>query len=995
MDLRVYPTLRKLKSQAEKDFFSNEFEMLADYDSFFNPKFSHQIFHKDETVRGYKDLNIDIFLTPATLKPYLNINYSLEAKNHDDIQETLTKHFGEDCMIKSRQEFLNQVKEEIQLFKPLGKKVGQFMRQMAKRDNNIQQLLQKEKRNTTKQQLKQENVQFDIYKIDADNDKFKTMNRRLQAMLIFYIDGASFISLDGNWSYFLVYQGSKKRPLNLGKNRNFSQNSTKNQVKKELTPKGLSATKYTYKLRISQFLVLPSYQRLGIGSVLLEQMYNFYLADKKCTEITVEDPSHDFQQMKDALDIKLIWKNGFFESFRQVFKGKSSLKSSIINKFNFDQLVLDQQEIANIQSLLKLKKQNILRCFELLILAKLDRKDPVVHQKFAQEVKRKFYYQMNKNLLQPYFQLESFYGNIIPTANSIADEHGNVNLKPSQKQCCDGFGKVISDDQFAKFEESLNKNHHHFYDGNTFGVSETRTGTGTLEYQRVYNKYTPTPLPIGLQAGFGNMQGMLNGQGNGQNLVITKFELPENLQKKILKIIGDNNWMGALEHKVQTIVYITTSTTISQQIKNLIIKVGGYPLIFHHIKALSNLAEIHHVFLMGSYDDKKFVPFMDYVKTQFNFDIHYIQEHIEFNTPGGLFLYKDIIMKDNPKNIFVMHCDICCSFPLKEMLFEHTQKKQMLTMMTTLVDNQEAKKYGQIIYDKKTNELLHFHEKSELVLSQMINCGVYLMSRKVFELESYVKLGETYRRILSLSKEDEESDQGLSQFLSEFSNQFKINNCGEQIKIKDIILPLCNTKESQIFILDQQKHFWQQVKSTRQLLLTQEIYLKYYQEVDQNILTHPESMEQSQIEGIVCIHPNADVHPNAKLGPNVTVGAYAKIGDGARIINSIILEDVIIQPHAVIINSIIGWSSVIGSWARIEGLVNQHRTVKQEQEFQDRHYYQSQSFQFNCHEQQRVLKDGVTTIGGGVTVEPELHLRNVVVLPFRTVSESYFHQIIV
>jgi len=52
---------------------------------------------------------------------------------------------------------------------------------------------------------------------------------------------------------------------------------------------------------------------------------------------------------------------------------------------------------------LKLKKQNILRCFELVILAKLDPKDPVVHQKFAQEVKRKFYYQMNKNLLQPYF----------------------------------------------------------------------------------------------------------------------------------------------------------------------------------------------------------------------------------------------------------------------------------------------------------------------------------------------------------------------------------------------------------------------------------------------------------------------------------------------------------------------------------------------------------------------------------------------------------------
>jgi histone acetyltransferase 1 len=68
--------------------------------------------------------------------------------------------------------------------------------------------------------------------------------------------------------------------------------------------------------------VLPTYQRLGIGSTLLENMYQYYLADKKCTEITVEDPSDDFQQMKDALDIKLIWKAGFFKSFREIFNTK-------------------------------------------------------------------------------------------------------------------------------------------------------------------------------------------------------------------------------------------------------------------------------------------------------------------------------------------------------------------------------------------------------------------------------------------------------------------------------------------------------------------------------------------------------------------------------------------------------------------------------------------------------------------------------------------------
>jgi len=51
-------------------------------------------------------------------------------------------------------------------------------------------------------------------------------------------------------------------------------------------------------------------------------------------------------------------------------------------------------------------------------------------------------------------------------------------------------------------------------------------------------------------------------------------------------------------------------------------------------------------------------------------------------------------------------------------------------------------------------------------------------------------------------------------------------------------------------------------------------------------------MNQSQIVGLVFIHPTAEIHSEAKIGPNVTIGAHTKIGEGARIINSIILDDV-------------------------------------------------------------------------------------------------------
>jgi hypothetical protein len=49
-------------------------------------------------VRGYKDLNIDIYLSAATLRPYVNITYTKKHDNHDDITEILTQHFGKECM---------------------------------------------------------------------------------------------------------------------------------------------------------------------------------------------------------------------------------------------------------------------------------------------------------------------------------------------------------------------------------------------------------------------------------------------------------------------------------------------------------------------------------------------------------------------------------------------------------------------------------------------------------------------------------------------------------------------------------------------------------------------------------------------------------------------------------------------------------------------------------------------------------------------------------
>jgi hypothetical protein len=77
--------------------------------------------------------------------------------------------------------------------------------------------------------------------------------------------------------------------------------------------------------------------------------------------------------------------------------------------------------------------------------------------------------------------------------------------------------------------------------------------------------------------------------------------------------------MGTYEHQVQALFHLTAAPSLSKYKKSCVIKtfiVGGYPMIFHHLKALSNLAEVKNVFLLGgSYDEKKFRPFMDQVRT--------------------------------------------------------------------------------------------------------------------------------------------------------------------------------------------------------------------------------------------------------------------------------------------------------------------------------------------------------------------------------------------
>jgi mannose-1-phosphate guanylyltransferase len=101
-----------------------------------------------------------------------------------------------------------------------------------------------------------------------------------------------------------------------------------------------------------------------------------------------------------------------------------------------------------------------------------------------------------------------------------------------------------------------------------------------------------------------------------------------------------------------------------------------------------------------------------------------------------------------------------------------------------------------------------------------------------------------------------------------------------------------------------------------------------------------------------------------QIGPNVAIGANVVIGPGVRIANSLILCNVRIADHACILYSILGWDCEIGKWARVEG-VPATPDLK-----------------------------GITILGTGVIVAPEVSVRSVIALPHKELAGSYHDEIL-
>ncbi|KAF5740337.1 ADP-glucose pyrophosphorylase family protein isoform 1 [Tripterygium wilfordii] len=415
--------------------------------------------------------------------------------------------------------------------------------------------------------------------------------------------------------------------------------------------------------------------------------------------------------------------------------------------------------------------------------------------------------------------------------------------------------------------------------------------------------------------------------------------------------------MESSEEKVVAVIMVggptkgTRFRPLSFNTPKPLFPLAGQPMVHHPISACKRIPNLAQIFLIGFYEDREFALYVSSISNELRVPVRYLKEDKPHGSAGGLYYFRDLIMEDNPSHIFLLNCDVCCNFPLPDMLDAHKRYGGMGTLLVIKVSAESANQFGELVADTSTKELLHYTEKPETFVSDLINCGVYIFTPDIFRAIEGV----------STHRKERANLRRLSSFEA-LQSSTRTTLPSDFVRLdQDILSPLSGKKQLYTF---ETINFWEQIKTPGMSLKCSALYLAQFRSTSPHLLANGDGTESPVIIGDVYVHPSAKVHPTAKIGPNVSISANVRVGSGARLISCIVLDDVEIKENAVVLNSIVGWKSSLGKWARIQA-----------------------DGDYNS-------KLGVTILGEAVTVEDEVVVTNSIILPNKTLNVSVQDEII-
>ncbi|XP_072788222.1 mannose-1-phosphate guanylyltransferase regulatory subunit alpha isoform X5 [Taeniopygia guttata] len=371
---------------------------------------------------------------------------------------------------------------------------------------------------------------------------------------------------------------------------------------------------------------------------------------------------------------------------------------------------------------------------------------------------------------------------------------------------------------------------------------------------------------------------------------------------------------------------------LSFEVPKPLFPVAGVPMVQHHIEACAKVPGMKEILLMGFYQPNEALSrFLVSAQQEFKVPIRYLQEYAALGTGGGIYHFRDQILSGGAEAFFVLNADVCSEFPLQEMLEFRQQHGDMhsFVILGTTANRTQALNYGCIVANTGTQEVQHYVEKPSTFVSEIINCGIYLFTPAIFQ-----HIGEVFQR----------NQQELA--LEESSNGWQR---AEVIRLEqDVFTALAGSGKLYVYKTD---GFWSQIKSAGSAIYASRLYLNQYSK------SHPERLAQNKPGGPV-IRGNVYIHPTASIDSTAV-------------------------DHTCVLNTIVGWDSTIGRWARVEGTPSDpnpndpYAKIDSETLFRDGR-----------------LTPSITILGCSVTIPAEVVILNSIVLPHKELSRSYKNQII-
>ncbi|MGW7079702.1 sugar phosphate nucleotidyltransferase [Streptomyces sp. NPDC054866] len=295
---------------------------------------------------------------------------------------------------------------------------------------------------------------------------------------------------------------------------------------------------------------------------------------------------------------------------------------------------------------------------------------------------------------------------------------------------------------------------------------------------------------------------------------------------------------------------------------------AGVPFLTHQL-ARARAAGVEHIVLATSYLAEVFEPYFG-DGSALGLHIEYVTETEPLGTGGAIRNVASHLSSGPDEPVLIFNGDILTGLDIRALVTTHEESGADVSLHLTKVDDPRA--YGLVPTDA-TGRVQAFLEKPqtpEEIVTDQINAGAYVFRRSVIDT---IPTGR----------------------------------------------PVSVERETFPDLLASGAHLQGMVDSTYWLDLgTPQAFVRGSADL---VLGRAPSPAIPGRCGDSLVLPTATVAPDAKLTGGTVVGEHAVIGEGARVDGSTVLAGAVIEPNAVITDSLIGASARVGARTILAGAV--------------------------------------------------------------------------